>query len=127
MWIILVLLALLSSCSPRVVTVPVREVHTQWRERLQRDSVYVHDSVFLTKETRGDTVYLTRENHHWHYQLRQDTLRLERVDSIPVVREVIVERPRPWLRDLRDVFLWASISVGLALLGGVLWRFVLRR
>lgn len=66
-------------------------VRTEWRDRLriERDSIYLHDSVLI--ERRGDTVFRDR----WHVRTqrfyRHDTVYLSRVDSVPYT--VYIEKP----------------------------------
>lgn len=91
-YIILFLISLLLlSCSPRVKVVEQERVRTEWRDRLriERDSIYLHDSVLI--ERRGDTVFRDR----WHVRTqrfyRHDTVYLSRVDSVPYT--VYIEKP----------------------------------
>ena len=89
--ILLIILLLLLSCSPRVKVVEQERVRTEWRDRLhiERDSIYLHDSV--RRERRGDTVFRDR----WHVRTqrfyRHDTVYLSRVDSVPYT--VYIEKP----------------------------------
>lgn len=118
--LILPLALTLTACSPRLRIVQVPEVHTEIRERLRIDSVYLHDSIYLHEYTRGDTIYLTKEHHHWHYRTKTDTLRLYRTDSVPVVKEVAVEKPRAWVKDFREVALWVIVALVVLAVGR--WR-----
>ena len=82
---------LLLSCSPRVKVVEQERVRTEWRDRLriERDSIYLHDSVQI--ERRGDTVFRDR----WHVMTKRfsihDTVYISRVDSVPYT--VYIEKP----------------------------------
>lgn len=91
-YIILFLISLLLlSCSPRVKVVEQERVRTEWRDRLhiERDSIYLHDSVLI--ERRGDTVFRDR----WHIRTQRlsihDTVYMSRVDSVPYT--VYIEKP----------------------------------
>ena len=91
-YIILFLISLLLlSCSPRVKVVEQERVRTEWRDRLrvERDSIYLHDSVLI--ERRGDTVFRDR----WHVMTKRfsihDTVYISRVDSVPYT--VYIEKP----------------------------------
>lgn len=83
----LILLAL-SSCATTRTIVKEGAVRTEWRDRIteRRDSIYVHDSVYL--HSRGDTVYLER----WRTRIRERTLRdtvyLQKIDSVYVETQV---------------------------------------
>lgn len=89
--ILLIMSLLLLSCSPRVKVVEQERVRTEWRDRLrvERDSIYLHDSVQI--ERRGDTVFRDR----WHVMTKRfsihDTVYISRVDSVPYA--VYVEKP----------------------------------
>ena len=94
--IALILVLLLSGCATKVVTVP--EIHTEYVYRtdsfLQRDSIYVNDSVFVRE--KGDTVWIERYKtlyrDRWRDVVRVDSV--VEVDSIPY--KVEVEKPLTW-------------------------------
>ena len=76
-------------------------------ERVMRDTVQVtnvkQDSVFIyrdrTVDRSYDTVYINDRSVAYRYRRLTDTLRIHRVDSIPVIREVEVVREvrrTPW-------------------------------
>lgn len=75
------------SCQP-VRYVPVETVKTDSIRvvDLQRDSIYVQDSVII--RTKADTVYVTKWRVEYREALRVDTLQVLRVDSINTVVEV---------------------------------------
>ena len=68
--------------------VPVeREVnHTEYIDRLQTDSVFCHDSVYV--RDAGDTIYLYKDKYIYKYKFVRDTAYICKVDSIPYVVEV---------------------------------------
>ena len=116
--ILLIILLLLWSCSSRVKVVEQERVRTEWRDRLhiERDSIYLHDSVLI--ERRGDTVFRDR----WHVRTqrfyRHDTVYLSRVDSVPYT--VYIEKPPNALRSFIDkattsilviIAIWAFLSI----------------
>lgn len=76
-------------------------------ERVMRDTVQVtnvkQDSVFIyrdrTVDRSHDTVYVNDRSVAYRYRRLTDTIRIHRVDSVPVVREVEVVREvarTPW-------------------------------
>ena len=83
----LILLAL-SSCATTRTIVKEGAVRTEWRDRLaeRRDSIYVHDSVYL--HSRGDTVYLERWRTRFRDRLQRDTVYMHKVDSVYVDTQV---------------------------------------
>ena len=80
----------LTSCSPKVRVVPVEHTRTEWRDRLRLDSVYVHDSIYLTEKQAGDTIYKVKEVYRWRDRWRVDTINTGRIDSIRVTEVVEV-------------------------------------
>lgn len=80
----------LTSCSPKVRVVPVERTRTEWRDRLRLDSIYVHDSIYLTEKQAGDTIYKTKEVYRWRDRWRVDTINTGRTDSIRVTEVVEV-------------------------------------
>ena len=87
---------LLGSCTTtKYVTVP--EVHTDTLRvtQHQRDSIYVHDSVWVSEQQRGDTILLTTTKWLTKYieRLSHDTIYQSKTDSVPVPYPVIKEVP----------------------------------
>lgn len=80
----------LTSCSPKVRVVPVERTRTEWRDRLRLDSVYIHDSIYLTERMVGDTIYKVKEVYRWRDRWRVDTINTGRVDSIRITEVVEV-------------------------------------
>lgn len=87
--------------------VPVETVKTeiQYKDRLQRDSIHVLDSVFL--KVKGDTVFRDRYRIVYKDKQIRDTAYIHKVDSVRV--------PYPVEKDLTR---WQSIKIEL---GG--WAF----
>lgn len=125
--LLLLVLALCLSCGTRVQTVEVERVQTEYQERLRlvRDSVYLHDSVYVAQ--RGDTVYHDRWRTRYKEIIRHDTTYIERRDSISYPVVVEVERPRHWLHRLelnfyRLVAILLLIYIGWHTIRTQLWR-----
>lgn len=125
--LLLLLLALCLSCGTRVQTVEVERVQTEYQERLRlvRDSVYLHDSVYVAQ--RGDTIYHDRWRTRYKEIVRHDTTYIERRDSISYPVVVEVERPRHWLHRLelnfyRLVAILLLIYIGWHTIRTQLWR-----
>lgn len=88
-------LGLVSSCAvkERVVTVVEHRTDTLRETRNIRDSIYLHDSVFIKQYERGETVFVEKERWHTRYQdrLLMDTMYVSRMDSVPVPYPVEVK------------------------------------
>lgn len=95
--LLLVLMAfgLVSSCAvkERVVTVERVRTDTLRETRNIRDSIYLHDSVWVKQYERGETVFVEKERWHTRYQdrLLMDTMYVSRMDSVPVPYPVEVK------------------------------------
>lgn len=78
---LLVSLVVCAACrTTEKVYIPVETVNTEYRNVLQRDSVRIHDSVFVT--VKGDTVFRDRWHTAFRDRWRNDTVL--KADSIPV-------------------------------------------
>ena len=119
--IAMIVCSFFTSCKS-IEYVPIIEHHTDTliKTNVQRDSVYVHDSVTVTK--KGDTVLMDR----WHtkYVEREvhDTTYISKIDSIPKPYpvEVKVEKQLTWWQQARmhigGVVFWLSIIVAVVAL-----------
>ena len=98
-------------------------------ERVIRDTLYLHqvqyDSVYVYRDRyvdrSRDTVYVNDRSVAYRYRLQRDTLRIHRVDSIPVIREVEVVREvarTPW---------YAKLLAAISLLSLFLFLFKIRK
>ena len=82
----------LTSCSRRVL--PVENTRTEWRgrvewrDRLRIDSIYIHDSVYVTERQAGDTIYKTKEVYRNRERVVHDTINAGRIDSVRVVQTI---------------------------------------
>lgn len=87
------LLCLLVSCSPKVVTKVEYRDRIEYKDRV--DSVVVLDSIYVTERIKGDTVYVSHDRWRTEYRDRMLTDTVIRTDSIPYPVEVIryVEKP----------------------------------
>ena len=118
--------AMLPSCKRvEYVTVPEYHSDTITTLKLQRDSVYVKDSVYVTKETKGDTVYLTRDRWHIAYRdkLKIDTAYISKTDSVPVVK--VVEKQLTKWEKLKINLGGVIMGIGVAVIGMIvllLWK-----
>ena len=85
--LIALLLLIISGCKTKEVLVPTEKTVVEYRDRTFVDSVYNRDTLVLF--TKNDTVYL--QSIKWRERFKIDTVRYERVDSIPYFIEVTKE------------------------------------
>ena len=118
--IILLIAIMASACSPRVIETIHVQHDTTYVERVQIDSVYKRDSIYV--KDKGDTVYIYRELWREKYKYLRDTVAVVRVDSVAVEREKIVEVEKPlskWKTWQLRAFPWLLGLLGIA----GLWTF----
>ena len=70
----------------RYVPVPSVSVDSVYVDRWLRDSVYLHDSVFVNQYSKGDTLFVDKVVTKYKYKdrWRQDTVAVVRADSVQV-------------------------------------------
>lgn len=105
----------------KTVYIPVTNTITEieYRDRLQRDSIYFSDSVLIEKN--GDTVFNTRIKYRYINKLVRDTV--NRFDS------VYIEKPIEVVKEVNRLTKWQRwrlkvlnlLIVALLLL--TLWKF----
>ena len=97
---------ILGSCTTtKYVTVP--EVHTDTLivTKQQRDSVWLHDSIYTSEKQKGDTIFV--EVRKWSTKYREkivrDTTYISKVDTIakPYPVPEYIERKLTWWQRLR--------------------------
>ena len=97
------LITLFCGCKTVTKFVEVEKVRTDttYITKHQRDSIHVHDSVYLHEYTRGDTVYI--EKVRWRTdikeKLRIDTLYMSKTDTVKVAKtETVIQQESKWKR-----------------------------
>lgn len=103
-WKVVLLLALLLAmmCSCRTQYVPVETVKTDSVRvvDVQRDSIYVLDSIFVREA--HDTIYITKWRTEYKEALRVDTFHVQRIDTINTIVEV-EKKLTKWQQTKMDV------------------------
>ena len=96
--------------------VPVEKVRTEieYRDRLQRDSIHIHDSINVYQ--KGDTVFRDRWHTEYKDRLLRDTINIYKTDSVQVPYPVdkIVEVNR--LRWYQETLMWIGVGALLVLM-----------
>lgn len=72
----------------------------------QRDSIYLHDSIYHAVVEKGDTVYITNDRWHTAYRdrWRHDSIYIAQIDTIHKREVVEVERKLTWWQRTRMMF-----------------------
>ena len=109
---ITIAIAMSSCCACKQVPAVEVLTDTVYQSKLQRDSIHVHDSIYIHDYTKGDTVY--RDRHHWHTEYiereRTDTVFECKTDSIPYPVEV--PRKRSKLEWTEVIGFWVLLGLG---------------
>lgn len=103
-------------CSCRTVKyVPVEtvKVDTTYINKLQRDSIYMLDSVYVKE--KGDTVLIEKYKYLYCDKLVRDTMYISKADSIQVPYPVEKELTR-WQQFRMDFGGWAMCIVVISIL-----------
>lgn len=85
--LIALLLLIISGCKTKEVLVPTEKTVIEYRDRTFVDSVYNRDTLYLF--AKNDTVYI--QSIKWRERFKVDTIRYEKIDSVPYYIEVIKE------------------------------------
>jgi hypothetical protein len=91
------------------VPVEHRTTDTVYQSKLQRDSIWLHDSIHVSE--KGDTIRIERWRTKYIEREVHDTLYRAKTDSIPVPYEVIKEVPRQSNWFERIMFCTGIISI----------------
>lgn len=113
--LVLAILVVLTGCKS-IEYVPVEKVVTQvdsiYINKVQVDSIFERDSIFVNQYIKGDTVYCDKVSYVYRYRdkLRIDTLHHWNVDSVLMNHTRIVEVDKP-------PTIWQSFIHYLGILG----------
>jgi hypothetical protein len=128
--IIIAMVLVLSGCKTRTVVVTVPEVRTDTLiiTKSQRDSIWLHDSIYVSEKTENDTVFLEVKKWHTKYieTRTRDTIYIATHDTIPhpypveVIKEV--ERDLTWWQKTK---MWVGGIAMLLLLAWFVWQAAL--
>ena len=112
--IIILLTSAICSCrSVQYVPVEVIKTDTTYINKIQRDSIYQLDSVYI--RDKGDTVFIIKTRYLYRDKLIRDTFYMSRIDSVQVPYPVEKELTR-WEQFRLDVGGWAIIVVMITIL-----------
>lgn len=108
------LLLVIYSCrTVKYVPVETVKVDTTYINKLQRDSIYMLDSVYVKE--KGDAVLIEKYKYLYRDKLVRDTLYMAKTDSIQVPYPVEKELTR-WQQFRMDFGGWAMCIVVISIL-----------
>ena len=114
---IIFLMSGICSCT-RKIYVPVQSVKIEYKDRLQRDSIYMLDSVRIVQ--RNDTIFMERWRTEFKYRNLRDSIFINDTLRIPYpVKEIEYINRLNWFQQFS---VWAiSILLGSGALVLILW------
>ena len=116
-------LSMISCTTTKYVEVPVTHTDTLIQTKVQRDSIWKHDSIYLHEWMKGDTVYIekTRWLTDYKERLRIDTVYKSRIDTITktITKTKTKTDSLTWWQQMRIKF--ANVMIYLAILIFVVW------
>ena len=121
----IILLASVSCSSTRLMPVVQSNDTLHFTQKSARvDTIYLHDSVFVSERMQGDTVYLTRVEwrDRWRTRVERDT-----VVDVRVEKEVVQLPPE---RYVPKFYRWCTIAlwaIGVSVIGYWALKWWLRR
>ena len=106
------LCALLGSCTTtEYVTVEKVKHDTTYVSKLQRDSIWLHDSIYVKEWMKGDTVY--RDVDRWHTVYRETKSR----DTVYQATHDTIPQPYPVIKVVEKQL--SKTQIALMIIGGL--------
>ena len=104
--ILLLLCLALAGCKTRTVVVETVRTDTLRYQRNSRDSIFLHDSIFVHEWAAGETIYVQRDRWRTKYVGKSvhDTTYIATHDTIAQPYQVMNEAPRQltwWQKSLQ--------------------------
>lgn len=123
--LIILLTAAICSCrSVKYVPVEVIKTDTTYINKVQRDSIYQLDSIYI--RDKGDTVLITKTKYIYRDKLIRDTVFVSHTDSIQVPYPVEKQLSR-WQQFKVDAGEWVLGMFIVMLLSFVGYMYIKRR
>jgi hypothetical protein len=116
--VLVLLLAVCASCSPKIVERIVVQHDTTTVHH--RDTTFRRDSVYIREWMKGDTVYIEKYKDRYIFRDRwRDSVSVREVHDTTAV-EVKVEKSLSWAQKAKiGAFPWLVLAV----IGAALWTF----
>ena len=114
-------LCLVGCKSTEYVEVPVIHTDTLIQTKVQRDSIWKHDSIFVNQWQSGDTIFQVKDRWHTKYveSIKRDTVYVSKTDTVTKTITLTKTDTLTWWQQTRLHL--ANIMLWLALLAFVIW------
>lgn len=116
--VLLFILLLCAGCKAKTVYIPVESTKIEYRDKIQRDSIHLYDSVLI--RMKGDTVWLEKYKYMYRDKIIRDSI--FKIDSIAVpypVTEYIEVNKLTWYQN---ILLWLGVAALLFLVGFISYK-----
>jgi hypothetical protein len=120
----LMLVMMLAGCRSNQVVVEKVHTDTTYITKAMRDSIYLHDSIYVHTHARAESVFVEVERFRTRYieRVRVDTILRAVQDSVPVPYPVVVEVQRRLQWWQKAAIYWTAFSI-IASIGFLWFRF----
>lgn len=122
-FIIVMMLVCFAGCASQTqIEMPKNHTQIEYRDRVQKDTVYVKDSVLI--EHKSDTVYINRLKYVYKERMLMDTAYVSITDTI--YKSIYIERQQTFSEKVSNfmygIYSMIAILVVLALIIAVIKR-----
>ena len=117
-------LSIVGCTTTKYVEVPVTHTDTLIQTKVQRDSIWKHDSIFVNQWQKGDTIFREKDRWHTKYVTKEvhDTVYKSKVDTVTVPSNLPQSgeaKTLTWWQQMRIKI--ANVMIYLAILIFVVW------
>lgn len=113
---------LFTGCKTKTLYVPVESVKTEYKDRIQRDSIHIYDSIMV--KMKNDTVWLEKYKYLYRDKLVRDSI--FKTDSIQIPYPVEVEKEVNRLTSFQSFQVWCGRILLLLILSYFGFRYLKR-
>lgn len=125
-WLIVTIVVFLvwffAGCKTKTLYVPIESVKTEYKDRIQRDSIHLYDSVLV--KMKGDTVWLEKYKYLYRDKLVRDST--IKTDSIQIPYPVEVEKEVNRLTSFQSFQIWCGRIMLLLIIAYFGFRYIKR-
>lgn len=92
-FVLFFIILLMCGCKSKITYIPVESIKKEYVDKIQKDSIYKLDSVFINRYQKGDTVFIIKEKIVYIYRDKfiRDSIFLCDTIRVPYPVEIIKE------------------------------------
>lgn len=103
--ILILLICILYSCKTKTVYTPIESVRTEYKDRVSRDSIFMHDSIII--RMKQDTVWLEKYKFAYRDKLRIDSIFIS--DTVQVPYPVVEYKEVNKINSWQHFLIWCGV------------------